>query len=49
VAAWYTYRMAFQPPFNIGLGAASAWVLAVIVGIAAIAYVKVVYRRVEYA
>jgi ABC-type sugar transport system permease subunit len=49
VAAWYTYRMAFQPPFNIGLGAASAWVLAVIIGVAAIAYVKLVYRRVEYA
>ncbi len=49
VAAWYTYRMAFQPPFDIGLGAASAWVLAVIVGIAAVAYVKLVYRRVEYA
>src|SRR3984893_15866450 len=49
VAAWYTYRMAFQPPFNIGLGAASAWVLAMLVGIAAIAYVKVVYRRVDYA
>src|SRR5216683_2081155 len=49
VAAWYTYRMAFQPPFNIGLGAASAWVLAMIVGMAAIAYVKLVYRRVDYA
>ena len=32
VAAWYTYRAAFQPPFNIGLGAASAWVLALILG-----------------
>ena len=33
VAAWYTYRAAFQPPFNIGLGAASAWVLALILGV----------------
>jgi ABC-type sugar transport system permease subunit len=49
VAAWYTYRTAFQPPFNIGLGAASAWVLALIIGLAAIAYVRLVYRRLEYA
>src|SRR6266498_1530887 len=49
VAAWYTYRRAFQPPFDIGLGAASAWVLAVMVGLAALVYVRVVYRRVEYA
>jgi ABC-type sugar transport system permease subunit len=49
VAAWYTYRTAFQPPFNIGLGAASAWVLAVMIGLAALAYVRLVYRRLEYA
>lgn len=49
VAAWYTYRVAFQPPFNIGLGAASAWVLALIIGLAAIVYVRLVYRRLEYA
>ncbi len=49
VAAWYTYRTAFQPPFNIGLGAASAWVLALIIGLAAIAYVRLLYRRLEYA
>src|SRR5215470_5265294 len=49
VAAWYTYRRAFQPPFDIGLGAASAWILAVIVGLIALAYVRLVYRRVEYA
>jgi len=49
VAAWYTYRTAFQPPFNIGLGAASAWVLAVLTGLAALAYVRLVYRRLEYA
>jgi ABC-type sugar transport system permease subunit len=49
VAAWYTYRTAFQPPFNIGLGAASAWVLALIIGLAALVYVRLVYRRLEYA
>lgn len=48
VAAWYTYRTAFQPPFDLGLGAASAWVLTVLVGLAALAYVRLVYRRVEY-
>jgi multiple sugar transport system permease protein len=49
VAAWYTYRTAFQPPFDIGLGAASAWVLALLIGLAALAYVRLVYRRLEYA
>ncbi len=49
VAAWYTYRVAFQPPFNIGLGAASAWLLALAIGLAALAYVRLVYRRLEYA
>ena len=48
VAAWYTYRMSFQPPFQIGLGAASAYVIALIIGVIAIVYVRVVYRRVEY-
>jgi multiple sugar transport system permease protein len=49
VAAWYTYRTAFQPPFDIGLGAASAWVLALLIGLAALAYVRLVYRRLPYA
>jgi multiple sugar transport system permease protein len=47
VAAWYTYRAAFQPPFNIGLGSASAWVMAVILGVAALAYARLVGRRLE--
>jgi ABC-type sugar transport system permease subunit len=47
VAAWYTYRMAFQPPFNIGLGSASAWVMALILGVAALAYARLVGRRLE--
>ncbi len=46
VAAWYTYRISFQPPFNIGLGAASAWVLALIVGGISLVYVRALYRRV---
>jgi ABC-type sugar transport system permease subunit len=48
VAAWYTYKMSFQPPFNIGLGAASAWVLTLIIGAFALVYVRFVYRRVEW-
>ena len=47
VAAWYTYRAAFQPPFNIGLGSASAWVMALILGVSAIAYARLVGRRLE--
>jgi multiple sugar transport system permease protein len=47
VAAWYTYRTAFQPPFDIGLGAASAWVMALILGAAALAYARLVGRRLE--
>jgi multiple sugar transport system permease protein len=48
VAAWYTYRVSFHPPFNIGLGAASAWVLALLIGAIALLYVRLVYRRIEY-
>jgi len=48
VAAWYTYKMTFQPPFNIGLGAASAWGLTLIIGAFALLYVRFVYRRVEW-
>ena len=49
VAAWYTYRTAFQPPFNVGLGAASAWVLAVILALTGLAYARLVGRRLETA
>ncbi|MGE0719111.1 MAG: carbohydrate ABC transporter permease [Alphaproteobacteria bacterium] len=45
VSAWYGYKVSFAPPFNIGMGAASAYVLALIVGLFAIAYVKLFYRR----
>jgi ABC-type sugar transport system permease subunit len=46
VAAWYSYKVAFAPPFNIGAGAASAYVLAMIVSGLAIVYVGFIYRRV---
>jgi len=49
VAAWYTYRTAFQPPFNVGLGSASAWVLAVILAVVGLVYVRLVGRRLERA
>jgi multiple sugar transport system permease protein len=47
VAVWYSYKRSFAPPFDIGVGAASAYVLALIVGALALAYVKLIYRRVE--
>jgi multiple sugar transport system permease protein len=47
VAAWYSYRRSFAPPFDIGIGSASAYVLAVIVGVLALGYVKLIYRRVD--
>ena len=47
VAAWYSYKRSFNPPFDIGVGSASAYVLALIVGALAIAYVKAIYRRIE--
>ena len=46
VAAWYSYKTSFAPPFNIGMGAASAYVLALIVGVLAIVYVRFLYRRI---
>jgi multiple sugar transport system permease protein len=46
VAAWYAYKKSFAPPFDIGVGSASAYVLALIVGVIAIAYVKAIYRRI---
>jgi multiple sugar transport system permease protein len=47
VAAWYSYKKGFAPPFDIGMGAASAYVLAIIVGLLAIAYVRLIYRRIQ--
>ena len=47
VAAWYSYRRSFTPPFDIGIGSASAYVLALVIGLLALGYVKLLYRRVE--
>jgi ABC-type sugar transport system permease subunit len=47
VASWYSYRKGFSPPFDIGVGAASAYVLAIMVGLFAIAYVGLIYRRLD--
>lgn len=47
VAAWYSYKRSFAPPFDIGVGSASAYVLALIVGALAVAYVTAIYRRIE--
>lgn len=47
VAAWYSYRRSFAPPFDIGIGSASAYVLALVIGLLALGYVKLLYRRVE--
>jgi multiple sugar transport system permease protein len=47
VAAWYSYKKSFAPPFDIGVGSASAYVLALIVGALAVTYVKAIYRRVD--
>lgn len=44
VAAWYSYRKGFTPPFDIGAGSASAFVLALIVAVLAVIYVKLIYR-----
>jgi ABC-type sugar transport system permease subunit len=47
VASWYSYKKAFSPPFDIGVGSASAYVLAIVIGVIAIAYVGLIYRRTE--
>jgi multiple sugar transport system permease protein len=46
VAAWYSYKVSFAPPNNFGLGSASAYVLALLIGALAIVYVRFVYKRV---
>ena len=47
VAAWFSYKKSFAPPFNIGLGSASAYVLALLIASLAILYVKFLYKRVD--
>ena len=45
VAAWFSYKKSFAPPFDIGQGAASAYILALVVGAFALVYVKALYRK----
>jgi len=47
VASWYSYKKGFAPPFDIGMGAASAFILALMVAFFALLYIKLLYRRVD--
>ena len=47
VASWYSYKKGFAPPFDIGAGAASAFLLALLVATLAFLYIKLLYRRVD--
>src|SRR5215469_3768747 len=47
IAAWYSYRRSFTPPFDIGVGSASAFVLALMIGLLAVGYVGAIYRRID--
>jgi ABC-type sugar transport system permease subunit len=38
VAAWYSYKITFSPPNNFGMGAASAFILALMVAAIALVY-----------
>ena len=46
VAAWYSYKITFAPPNNFGMGAASSYVLAAMIGVMAWVYMRFVFRRV---
>ena len=46
VAAWYSYKITFSPPNNFGMGAASAFILALMIAAIALVYLRAVYRRV---
>ena len=48
VAAWYTYSQSFRY-VEIGMGAASAYVLALMIAAIAVVYIRLLYARVEYA
>jgi ABC-type sugar transport system permease subunit len=45
--AWYTYSYAFRY-LNFGIGAASGFILALLVTATAVLYTRYVYQRVEY-
>ena len=46
VAAWYSYKITFSPPSNFGMGSASAFILALMIGLIALVYLRLIYRRV---
>ncbi len=46
VAAWYSYKITFSPPNNFGMGSASAFILALMIGAIALVYMRFIYRRV---
>ena len=46
VAAWYSYKITFAPPNNFGMGSASAYILALMIGAIALVYMRFIYRRV---
>jgi multiple sugar transport system permease protein len=46
VSAWYSYKITFAPPNNFGMGSASAFILALMIGAIAMVYMRFVYRRV---
>jgi multiple sugar transport system permease protein len=46
VAAWYSYKITFSPPSNFGMGSASAFILALMIGAIALVYLKLIYRPV---
>jgi len=46
VAAWYSYKITFSPPNNFGMGSASAFILAFMIGVMALVYLRTIYRRV---
>jgi len=46
VAAWYSYKITFAPPSNFGMGSASAFILALMIGLIALVYLRLIYRRV---
>jgi multiple sugar transport system permease protein len=47
VAAWYSYKITFAPPNNFGMGSASAFILALMIGAIALVYLRAVYKRVS--
>jgi multiple sugar transport system permease protein len=45
VASWYAFKKSFEPPFAIGLGSAASFVVALLLFVLAIIYVKTILKR----